>query len=245
MSRERSDSYFRCCAVPRVSYTVLARKRVRCALISSCHVNERRNEAGYSYLKINVELRGKMKEEEEERVNVKVRPERERDRPRPTHSVSRPHRFDVGFRQIPVQLSQMEERERHADDVDDDPEHVEDVMTEGPVHQGATGRVVAALRVRRQGPAEKRGSQIDRDAGEPDHESAEQHALRKKSCESSFVVPRREEAGPRFSRKKRTLGSAVSISCEFCFFLLLFLQPRENSAAPRTNANCKLVAVLN
>jgi len=59
------------------------------------------------------------------------------------------HRLDVGFRQVPVQLSQVEERERHANHVDDDPQHVEYVVAEGPVHQRATGRVVTALRVGR------------------------------------------------------------------------------------------------
>jgi len=48
-----------------------------------------------------------------------------------------------------VQLSQVEERERHANDVDDYPEHVEYVVAEGSVHQRAAGRVVTALRVRR------------------------------------------------------------------------------------------------
>lgn len=76
-----------------------------------------------------------------------------------------------------MQFSQVEERECHANDVDGDPEHIEYVMAKRPVHQRATRRVVAALRVRCQGPAEKRGSQIDRDAGEPDHEGAKKHAL--------------------------------------------------------------------
>lgn len=73
----------------------------------------------------------------------------------------------------------MEQREPHANNVDDDPERVEYVMAKGPMHQRATGRVMPALRVRCQCPAEKRGSQIDRDAGEPDHKGPKEHALRK------------------------------------------------------------------
>lgn len=88
------------------------------------------------------------------------------------------YRFNVSLRQIPVQLSQMEKRERHANDVDNYPESVEYIVAERAVHQRTAGRVVAAFRVRCQGPAEKRGSQIDRYTGEPDHEGAEQHALR-------------------------------------------------------------------
>lgn len=68
------------------------------------------------------------------------------------------YRFDVGFRQVSVQLSQVEERERHADDVDDYPEDVENVVTKRAMHQRTAGRVVAAFRVRRQGSAEERGS---------------------------------------------------------------------------------------
>lgn len=45
------------------------------------------------------------------------------------------------------------------------------------MHQWTAGRVVAAFRVRCQGPAEKRRPQIYRYTGEPDHKGAEEHAL--------------------------------------------------------------------
>ena len=74
-------------------------------------------------------------------------------------------------------LVQVEQRQAHADDVDDDPQQVEDVVSERAVHQRAGGRVVARLRVSGERPAQERGAQVDRDRGEPDHEHAEQHAL--------------------------------------------------------------------
>lgn len=59
------------------------------------------------------------------------------------------HRFDVSFRQIPVQFSQMKEGERHANDVDDNPKDVEYIMTERAVYQRATRRIVPTFRVGR------------------------------------------------------------------------------------------------
>lgn len=44
------------------------------------------------------------------------------------------HRFDISFRQIPVQFSQVEKRERHADDVDDDPQSIEYIMAKRSMH---------------------------------------------------------------------------------------------------------------
>lgn len=73
----------------------------------------------------------------------------------------------------------MEEGERDAEHVDDNPEHVEHVVAEGAVHQGTAGRVVVDLRVGGQRPAQKCGAQVDGDAGEPDHEGAKEHALRR------------------------------------------------------------------
>lgn len=59
------------------------------------------------------------------------------------------HRFDVSFRQIPVQFSQMKERERHANDIDDNPENVEYIVTKRAMYQWATRRIVPAFRVGR------------------------------------------------------------------------------------------------
>lgn len=59
------------------------------------------------------------------------------------------HRFDVSFRQIPVQFSQMKERKRHANNVDDNPEYVEYIVTERAMYQRATRRIVPALRIGR------------------------------------------------------------------------------------------------
>lgn len=73
----------------------------------------------------------------------------------------------------------MEECERDAKHVDDDPEYVEHVVSEGAVHQGTAGRVVVDLWVGGQRTAQKSRTQIDGDAGEPDHEGAEEHALRR------------------------------------------------------------------
>lgn len=88
------------------------------------------------------------------------------------------YRFDISLRQIPVQLSQVEKREPHANDIDDYPEDVEYVVTKRTMYQRTARCVVTAFRVRCQGSAEERRSQIDRYAGEPDHEGAEEHALR-------------------------------------------------------------------
>lgn len=59
------------------------------------------------------------------------------------------YRFDVSFRQISVQLSQVKEREGYANNVDDNPKGVEYVMAKRAVYQRAARRVVATLRVRR------------------------------------------------------------------------------------------------
>lgn len=59
------------------------------------------------------------------------------------------YRFNISFRQISVQLSQVKERERYANNVDDNPEDIEYVVTKRAMYQRTAGRVVAAFRVRR------------------------------------------------------------------------------------------------
>lgn len=76
-----------------------------------------------------------------------------------------------------MQLAQVEERQRDARDVDEDPEDVEDVMPERAVHEGTSRRVVSRAGARRERAAQKSGAQIDGQAREPDHKSAEQEAL--------------------------------------------------------------------
>lgn len=98
----------------------------------------------------------------------------------PTHEKAyhKTYRLDIGLGEISVQFAQVEEREADADDVDEDPEKVEYVVAERPVHERAARLVVAGLGVGRQGAAQESRSQVYRDAGEPDHERAEDHALR-------------------------------------------------------------------
>lgn len=91
---------------------------------------------------------------------------------------SHPHGLCVGFGQVSVQFVQVEQRENDAHEVDGDPEHVEHVMAEGPVHQRTGGRVVAHLSARRQRTAQERRPQVDGDGREPDHERAKQYTLR-------------------------------------------------------------------
>lgn len=59
------------------------------------------------------------------------------------------YRFDVSFRQVSVQLSQVKERERYANNVDDNPKGIEYVVAKRAMYQWTAGRVVAALCVRR------------------------------------------------------------------------------------------------
>lgn len=57
------------------------------------------------------------------------------------------YRFDISFRQISVQLSQVKECERYANNVDDNPKNIEYIVTKRAVYQRAARRVVATLRV--------------------------------------------------------------------------------------------------
>lgn len=59
------------------------------------------------------------------------------------------YRFDVSFRQISMQLSQMKKCERYANNVNDNPKSIEDIVAKRAVYQWAAGRIVAALCVRR------------------------------------------------------------------------------------------------
>lgn len=50
-----------------------------------------------------------------------------------------PHRLHVGLGQVAVQFVQMEDRQQHAHYVDEDPQHVQHVVSEGSVHQRTGG----------------------------------------------------------------------------------------------------------
>lgn len=76
-----------------------------------------------------------------------------------------------------MQLSQVKERERYANNVDDNPKGIEYIVAKRAMYQWAAGCVVATLCIRRQSPAKKRRSQIDSYTGEPDHEGTEKYAL--------------------------------------------------------------------
>lgn len=78
-----------------------------------------------------------------------------------------------------MQLSQVKERERYADNVDDNPKGIEYVVAKRAMYQRAAGCVMATLCIRCQSSAKKRRSQIDSYAGEPDHEGAKEYALQK------------------------------------------------------------------
>lgn len=78
-----------------------------------------------------------------------------------------------------MQLSQVKQRERYANNVDDNPKGIEYIVAKRAMYQRAAGCIMATLCIRRQSPAKKRRSQIDSYAGEPDHEGAKKYALQK------------------------------------------------------------------
>lgn len=90
-----------------------------------------------------------------------------------------PDGFDVGFGQVPVQLAQVEQREQHAQQVDDYPQGVEYVVPERAVHQRTAGPVPGHFGTGSQRAAHERRAQVDGDGREPYHERAEHHALRR------------------------------------------------------------------
>lgn len=90
-----------------------------------------------------------------------------------------PDGLHVGLGQVPVQLAQVEQREQHAQQVDDDPQGVEYVVPERAVHQRTPRTVAGHLGARGQRTAHKRRAQVDGDGCEPYHERAEHDALRR------------------------------------------------------------------
>lgn len=64
-----------------------------------------------------------------------------------------PDSFNIRFSEVPVQLVQVEQGEHDTDHVDQNPQHVEHVVSEGAVHERAARSVVSCLGVGRQGTA--------------------------------------------------------------------------------------------
>ena len=78
-----------------------------------------------------------------------------------------PHRVGAGVGVVPVELDQVVDGQPDADDVHEDPEEVDDVVTEGALDQGAWGLPRLVVDVGGHGPAQEGRAQVDRDAGEP------------------------------------------------------------------------------
>jgi len=90
-----------------------------------------------------------------------------------------PDSFHVGLGQVPVQLAQVEQREQHAQQVDDYPQGVEYVVPERAVHKRTAWLVPGHLGASGQRAAHERRAQVDGDGREPYHERAEHDALRR------------------------------------------------------------------
>ena len=78
-----------------------------------------------------------------------------------------PHRVGAGVGVVPVELDQVVDGQPDADDVHEDPEEVDDVVTEGPLHQGARGLARLVVDVGGHGPAQEGRAEVDGDAGKP------------------------------------------------------------------------------
>ena len=78
-----------------------------------------------------------------------------------------PHRVGAGVGVVPVELDQVVDGQPDADDVHEDPEEVDDVVTEGALDQGAGGLPRLVVDVGRHGPAQEGGAKVDSDAGKP------------------------------------------------------------------------------
>ena len=75
-----------------------------------------------------------------------------------------------------MQLSQVKRSEHETQDIDEDPEDIENVVAVGARDEGAESGAVG-FRPRSESPAQEGRSQVDGDAGEPYHEGAENDAL--------------------------------------------------------------------
>ena len=78
-----------------------------------------------------------------------------------------PHGVGAGVGVVAVQLDQVVDGQPDADDVHEDPEEVDDVVTEGPLHQGARGLARLVVDVGGHGPAQEGRAEVDGDAGKP------------------------------------------------------------------------------
>ena len=81
-----------------------------------------------------------------------------------------PHGVGAGVGVVAVQLDQVVDGQPDADDVHEDPEEVDDVVTEGPLHQGARGLARLVVDVGGHGPAQEGRPEVDGDAGKPSNE---------------------------------------------------------------------------
>lgn len=90
-----------------------------------------------------------------------------------------PDGLNVGFGQVPVQLAQVEQREQHAQQVDDYPQGVEYVVPERAVNERTARLIPGHLGAGGQRAAHERRAQVDGDGREPYHERAEHDALRR------------------------------------------------------------------
>lgn len=90
-----------------------------------------------------------------------------------------PDGLHVGLGQVPVQLAQVEQREQHAQQVDDYPQGVEYVVPERSVHERTARLVPSHLGAGGQCSTHERRAQVDGDGREPYHERAEHDALRR------------------------------------------------------------------
>ena len=72
------------------------------------------------------------------------------------------------MRVVPVELDQVVDGQPDTNDVDKDPEEVDDVVAEGALDQGARGLPRLMVDVSRHGAAQKGRPKVDRDACKPE-----------------------------------------------------------------------------